>query len=243
MRYIQAPHIALDYDLTFADTALFAHDCELMDTWFPEPGRLLDLGCGTGRHVAHFARRGFEVTGVDLSPHMLEVARRKLARQGLKATLIQGNMLELDTFGLAPVRYATCMFSTLGMVQGLANRVRFLEQIRGHVVPGGLLALHAHNALRQAWAPWGPIWWLGALAWVKARGLEFGDRILSVYRSIPDLFIHLFTEKEIRSSLQEAGWDLVEFVYLNLPRNGPLRLRVARGLRANGFVALARRPT
>lgn len=38
--------------------------------------RLLDVGCGTGHHLAQLHRRGFDVAGVDASPEMLEYARR-----------------------------------------------------------------------------------------------------------------------------------------------------------------------
>jgi ubiquinone/menaquinone biosynthesis C-methylase UbiE len=40
-------------------------------------GRALDAACGTGRHAAHLAERGHDVTGVDGSPEMLEIARTR----------------------------------------------------------------------------------------------------------------------------------------------------------------------
>jgi demethylmenaquinone methyltransferase / 2-methoxy-6-polyprenyl-1,4-benzoquinol methylase len=44
----------------------------------PRPGaRVLDVATGTGKQALAFAARGFDTTGVDLSPHMLEVAQRK----------------------------------------------------------------------------------------------------------------------------------------------------------------------
>lgn len=46
------------------------------------PGkRILDLGCGPGRDALIFARQGFQVTGVDLSPKMIEMAKSKVAAQ------------------------------------------------------------------------------------------------------------------------------------------------------------------
>ncbi|MFX0095488.1 MAG: class I SAM-dependent methyltransferase, partial [Candidatus Hodarchaeota archaeon] len=49
---------------------------------------LLDLGCGTGNHVIHFARKGISVVGVDLSEEELEIARKKTAKEGLTIDFI-----------------------------------------------------------------------------------------------------------------------------------------------------------
>ncbi|MEM5776196.1 MAG: methyltransferase domain-containing protein, partial [Anaerolineaceae bacterium] len=49
-----------------------------------KPGMLiLDAGCGTGRHSLEFARRGYHVTGVDLSGQMLAVAKQSAAAENL----------------------------------------------------------------------------------------------------------------------------------------------------------------
>jgi 2-polyprenyl-3-methyl-5-hydroxy-6-metoxy-1,4-benzoquinol methylase len=45
---------------------------------------ILDIGCGTGRHAIELARRGYRVTGMDLSPSQLNRARRKARALGLK---------------------------------------------------------------------------------------------------------------------------------------------------------------
>jgi len=47
----------------------------------PKPVTLLDLGCGTGRHAAHFARHGIAVTGVDLSGSMVKLGADELAKE------------------------------------------------------------------------------------------------------------------------------------------------------------------
>lgn len=43
----------------------------------PPPAKLLDLGCGTGWTSRFFARRGYEVVGVDIAPDMIELANKK----------------------------------------------------------------------------------------------------------------------------------------------------------------------
>ena len=49
--------------------------------------RVLDIGCGTGRHLLMFLEMGLDITGLDASPHMLDIAR---ARLGHSAELYQG---------------------------------------------------------------------------------------------------------------------------------------------------------
>jgi SAM-dependent methyltransferase len=48
---------------------------------------ILDLGCGSGRHVVYFAQQGFSVFGVDHSPAGIALTQQWLGREGLSATL------------------------------------------------------------------------------------------------------------------------------------------------------------
>ena len=51
----------------------------ILDLIAPRGGeRLLDVGCGTGDHLLLFRRKGCDVTGIDPSPFMLDVAKQKL---------------------------------------------------------------------------------------------------------------------------------------------------------------------
>jgi SAM-dependent methyltransferase len=53
--------------------------------------RILDVGCGTGRHSIELARRGFQVTGLDLSSGMLDVAKGKAADAGVEVEWVHGD--------------------------------------------------------------------------------------------------------------------------------------------------------
>ncbi|EKD81523.1 MAG: cyclopropane-fatty-acyl-phospholipid synthase superfamily [uncultured bacterium] len=50
---------------------------------------VLDIGCGTGRHSIELARRGFKVTGVDISSGMLAVARKNAAAAGVPVEFVE----------------------------------------------------------------------------------------------------------------------------------------------------------
>lgn len=66
------------------------------------PGRVLDLGCGTGAHAVYLARHGWRVTGVDLVTGALEKAHRRAAAAGVDVQLIEGDVTRLDALGLSP---------------------------------------------------------------------------------------------------------------------------------------------
>ena len=75
----------------------------------PGAATLLDVACGTGAHLVHFARE-FRVEGIDISDDQLAVARTRLP--GVE--LHQGDMTTFDlgrTFDAV-----TCMFSSIGYV-------------------------------------------------------------------------------------------------------------------------------
>ncbi len=235
--YIGAEHIAKGYDDYFRYNALFRYDTKVLARWFTRPGALLDLGCGTGRHVLHFAERGFEVTGVDLSDTMLALCRRKLAEAGHGATLVHGNLTELGELGLGVFDTAICMFSTLGMIYGAANRLAFLQQVRDHLVQGGRLALHVHNRWHNLWYPDGREYlWRAVRDHLRGKPEAF-QKDVDGYRGIRGMSLYVYSVAEIRQVLEEAGFAILEMVYLNRTRDGVLT-GVARGMRANGFVIL-----
>jgi SAM-dependent methyltransferase len=65
--------------------------------------RILDIGCGTGRHALELARRGYAVVGIDLSASLLKKAEEKAAAAGLHVDFRRGDARELpfaSEFGL-----------------------------------------------------------------------------------------------------------------------------------------------
>ena len=107
-------------------------------------GCLLEVACGTGRHLAAF-RRYFEVAGVDGSPEMLAVARRRLGRS---VPLIRGDM---RTFRL-PRRFdvVVCLFSAIGYMTTRGDRDKALANFYRHLAPGGV-ALVEGWVLPERW--------------------------------------------------------------------------------------------
>jgi SAM-dependent methyltransferase len=101
-------------------------------------GRVLELGCGTGRVALHLAARGHDVTGIEPEAALAEAARARAATQGLNLRVIEADARELalgETFELvlAPMQ----LMQLLG---GLEGRAQALAAVRRHLAAGGLFA-------------------------------------------------------------------------------------------------------
>jgi SAM-dependent methyltransferase len=109
-------------------------------------GPVLELGCGTGRLLAPLARAGFEVTGVDISDGMLQVAGGKVADLGRAAgrvTLVQADM---RTVALPQrFRLAFIAFNSFLHLTSQRDQLAALGAWRQALVPGGLLAIDVDN--------------------------------------------------------------------------------------------------
>lgn len=133
------------YDLVFdEDTPLEGHFLEAMvERHGRSRGRrALEPACGSGRLVVELARRGWRVTGNDLSRPMLDHARQRLREEGLRARLSHGDMAELEVTG----RYdlAHCLVSTFKYLPTDRAATRHLQRIADLLVPGGLYCLGFH---------------------------------------------------------------------------------------------------
>src|SRR5262249_59312442 len=107
---------ARNHDPGLAGSSLFHVDQEFVARHCPDGGRLIDLGCGTGRLLLTFARRRCRVLGVDLSSEMLKVAAGKARAAGLAVGLVRANLTDLRAVADQSFACAACLFSTLGMV-------------------------------------------------------------------------------------------------------------------------------
>jgi len=72
-------------------------DCEVLHQIFQSSGvrRILDLGCGDGRHVVHFTRLGYDMHGQDIAPTAVGLAQVWLAKESLCADLACGDMTRI----------------------------------------------------------------------------------------------------------------------------------------------------
>ena len=241
--YVHAPHIADDYDDYFAYNSLFEFDEALLLRQFDRPGLVADLGCGTGRALVPLVRAGHRGLAIDLSDHMLSVVQEKAAEEGLTIDCVRANLVELDAMADASVDYAMCMFSTLGMIRGRAERRRVLKHALRILEPVGKLVLHVHNCWYNLRDPEGPLWVLTNLLTAPlSREVEVGDRWFP-YRGLPSMFLHVFRWRELAADIRSAGFRIVERIALDAQRRHALsRPWMFVPLRTNGWIVTSVTP-
>jgi len=93
-------HYAQYYDLLYSlknykDEAEYVS--KLIMKFAPKTKTILDLGCGTGSHDFHLARKNYDITGIDLSENMITIARGKQISEGVKNLFFsQGDITTLN---------------------------------------------------------------------------------------------------------------------------------------------------
>lgn len=112
------------------------------------PTSVLDLACGTGNMSLLMARRGLQVTGVDSSPRMLGVARKKLSDEGLYAEFIEADMCSFTL--REPVDAAISVFDSLNyLIEPEAVKAAF-NSVHEALRPGGLFVFDINTPARLA---------------------------------------------------------------------------------------------
>jgi SAM-dependent methyltransferase len=103
-------------------------------------GKALDVGCGTGRAFAPLLRRGWEVAGCDISPAMLEVARRDYCEAIELEAVDMRDLPVLGEFDLV-----LCMNDAINYLLEDGDMARALEGMRSNLKPGGLLLFDCNS--------------------------------------------------------------------------------------------------
>jgi SAM-dependent methyltransferase len=130
--------VARIYDLLYTGTGIKDYPAEsealhaIIQEASPGARTLLDVACGTGAHL-EILRRWYEVEGVDLSPEMLEVARKRLSDVPLQIA----DMRNLDLGRKFDA--VTCLFSAIGYLTEMSEMRSTIQRLTDHVAPGGVL--------------------------------------------------------------------------------------------------------
>src|SRR5204863_7350641 len=100
-----------------------------------EGSRVLDLACGRGRISIGLAQHGCRVTGLDLSPRSLELARSDAEAAGVEIEFVRRDMRDLDAEGEFDA--VVNVFTSFGYFPAQEEDERVLAAVARALVPGG----------------------------------------------------------------------------------------------------------
>lgn len=101
---------------------------------------IVDIGCGTGSHIAELAKAGFNATGIDKSSEMIEKAKEKNPEE--KDKFIVGDALDSMLLSPESVTHILSLYFTLYYIK---DKRQFFQNCMQWLMPGGYLAIHLVN--------------------------------------------------------------------------------------------------
>jgi glycine/sarcosine N-methyltransferase len=138
--------------------------------------RVLDAACGSGGHALWLARQGYEVTGADVSPVMIELARQKARAARLDVEFFVANLANLQSVNLepsTPYDAVLCLGNSLPHLLTQDELVSALRSMASVLRPSGLLILQNLNY---------DLRWQKQPRWFAAQGGELDGQQVLVWR-------------------------------------------------------------
>jgi 2-polyprenyl-3-methyl-5-hydroxy-6-metoxy-1,4-benzoquinol methylase len=128
------------YDIIYADKD-YGKECDFLEEIFKKylkskPKTILDCGSGTGGHAILLAKRGYEVTGIDLSEEMINIAKEKASKNNVNVDFHVMNLCNLRL----NKKFDACisMFNVIGYITNNNDLLNALSNIREHLKKGAL---------------------------------------------------------------------------------------------------------
>ena len=139
--WFDSPYYHLLYKSRDDSEAKAALDNLLLSLDLPPGSRVLDLACGKGRYARYLSEKGFDVTGLDISPASIDFARQ-FEHETL--TFYQHDMRK--SFRLNYFDAVMNMFTSFGYFQSDSDHLLALKNVAKDLRPGGLFLLDFFNA-------------------------------------------------------------------------------------------------
>ena len=116
-----------------------------------EPGRVLDLACGTGRFSLHLAGEGWAVTGLDKSAQMIKVARQHTKETELNIRFVLADMVDFSTNEQFDT--ITCFYDSINYILDEERLSRLFKWVKQALAPAGyfIFDLNTLHGLKEYW--------------------------------------------------------------------------------------------
>ena len=129
--YYDAINADIDYS-KWADfiEKIFNKECK------SRPELVLDLGCGTGKMTLELASRGYDMTGIDYSPEMLDIARDEAEKHGHDILWLCQDMRNFELYGT--VDAAVCCLDCINHLESEEDLDKCFDLVHNYLIPEGI---------------------------------------------------------------------------------------------------------
>lgn len=181
----------------------------------PAGARLLDVGCGFGRHSVELAKRGYDVVGIDPALAMIAAARKRAQET---AVFPQFHQARAETFVTEEsFNAAICLFTTLGQISIHGENSKLLQRVHDVLLPGGWFVVEVpqrKTAVRQLKA--NEQFGAGKRYTAVTRQYDPASQTVTEYfqRVAPEatqnytLRYRLYSQLELAALMQQAGFTV-----------------------------------
>ena len=196
-----------------AKEGLWDSESILIKKFFKPKSSVLDIGCGTGRTTIPLFKMGHNVLGIDITPKMVESAKKIVKSKRLNVKYYVGDATNLK---YEENSFDNALFSYNGWSQipSKENRLKALKEIYRVLKQDGYFIFTSHTRVMKGFSTF----WLKQ--WIRFYLLrplrfsidetDFGDRFFQ--RGETDFkkqYIHIPSLEEVKKQINEAGFELV----------------------------------
>jgi SAM-dependent methyltransferase len=135
-------YLAKYYDMIYKDKD-YEREVKFIEEIFKiakQPKNILELGCGTGNYTRILSKRGYEMTGIDISESMLKIAKEKC-----DCNFLNGDIRDFSI----NKKFDACiaMFAVMGYITENSDVARVLKNVHRHLRTDGLFVFDVWNGL------------------------------------------------------------------------------------------------
>ena len=151
------------------------------------PELVLDLGCGTGKMTIELAKRGYDMTGIDYSPEMLDIARDAAEKEGQNILWLCQDMREFELYGT--VDAAVCCLDCINHLENEEDLKKCLSLVHNYLIPDGIFIFDVNGRYKFE-----NIYADNTYAMEESGGICMWENYYDFESKICDFYITLFKE-------------------------------------------------